>query len=402
MIDLESSKVQAPLFSKQAFFYARWIVFGLLLTLPFTRLMSGINLIFFTLLAWLFLISYWNRKYIPTSLIFFTIIANFYFFASFLNVFPSAWTKYFVIKAIPQQALFVYSLLPMFYLFFTFTLYYLHSTKKLEQLIKIILIFLLLDKIIHAALNGFEPQFFFSVAGLGNTAALAVFAFGLLIANTDNLRWKLFILILFAAMSFYSPFSQNKVYALLFVWILLVPKYSLLTLIAFIFSTVFFYVFFVNDPMVVRQIDQNLTVRLVLLQDAINGFFESHMIGVGYGTESLSNYYILFKNPTFQNVDEAGFMHISVHNSFATMFFRLGILGAGAFIAFLITIVFAIKSVKKNRELMVVFFLCFYIVAFQNPALESFGYMIGTFLMLGSIWALYFSEKNSLSHIESI
>ncbi|NQY35903.1 MAG: hypothetical protein HRT37_13220 [Alteromonadaceae bacterium] len=389
-------------FSEKAYLYARILTYCLLISLPFTRMFSGLNLVAATLLAWLFLIFHWKRKLIPTSLIFFTVVANFYFILSFLNIFPTIWTKYFVIKAIPQQALFAYSLLPMFYLCFAFTLYYLHSKERLYQLLKIILIFFIYNKIIEALTVGFNPQFFFSIAGLGNTSALAIFACGLAVAVTENVKIKYVYMAIFAAMSFYSPFSQNIIFALLFVWVFIAPKYAFYSMVGFIASTIIFYAAFLSDPMAVRFIDQNLSVRLVLVKDAIDGFIDSNMIGVGYGTESLSNYYFLFKNPTFQNVDEAGFIHITVHNSFATILFRLGLLGGIAFFAFLLQIILSIKASIHNRQTMIVFFLCFYIVSFQNPALESYRYMIGAFIMLGSIWALYFVEKQSGANLVSM
>ena len=166
-------------------------------------------------------------------------------------------------------------------------------------------------------------------------------------------------------------------------------------LIGFIVSTVAFYAIFISDPMSVRFIDQNLSVRLVLIKDAIDGFFDSYMIGVGYGTESIKNYYYMFKNPVFHNPDDSGFLHLAVHNSFATTAYRLGIIGFVSLLIFLFEIITCIKSTRNNQTTMIVLFLCFYTVCFQNPALESYIYMVGCYLMLSGVWALYLIEKHS-------
>lgn len=386
-------------FSEKAYLYARWLIFCLLLSLPFTRMVSGLNLVAITLLAWIFLVFHWNRKLIPSSLIYFTVIANFYVVFSFFNIFPRIWTTEFEIGAIPQQALFYYSLLPMFYLFFVFMFYYLHSKDKINQLVINIFLLLLYNKICDVFLNGFDPQFFFSIAGLGNLSALAVLGFGLAIYSVETFKIKLIFMFVFILMSLYSPFSQNIVFALVFLGIFLVPKLSFYTLVSFIAISIGFYAIFISDPMLVRFIDQNLSVRLVLINDAIDGFFASNMIGVGFGTESIRNYYYLFKNPEFFNPDDAGFIHLAVHNSFATMLFRLGIVGFIAFLIFIYEILILVNKMNKNKPIATVFFLCFFIVCFQNPALESYWYMFGVFMMLGSIKALYTVEntvKNSV------
>jgi hypothetical protein len=314
---------------------------------------------------------------------------------SFLHIFPTIWTTEFEVKAIPQQALFAYSILPMFYLFFVFIMYFLHSETRLKKLIKIIITVVLYNKIVEASLNGFDVQLFFSIAGLGNLSALMILGFSLATENARSSKFKLFSISLLLCLSFISPFSQNIVYALLFVIIFILPKYSYLCLVGFISSTVIFYIVFINDPMSVQFIDQNLTVRLVLIKDAFDGFVESSFIGVGFGTESIKNHYHIFKNPTFFNQDFAGFIHLAVHNSFATIAYRLGLIGFLLFLFFMYEIIHSIYRMDKNKPVSVVLFLCFYIVTFQNPALESFVYLVGVFLHLGAIWALYMVEKSN-------
>jgi len=288
------------LFSDKAYLYARWLTYCLFLSLPFTRMVSGLNLVVITFIAWIFLIFHWNRKLLPTSLIWFTVIANCYFLLSFFNIFPKIWTTEFEIRAIPQQALFAYSMLPMFYLFFTFMVYFLHSDLRLKKLLKIILAFVVYNKGVDALLDGFEFDFFFSIAGLGNISALAILGFSLAIASSHSVKEKTIYILFFILASVNSPFAQNIVFAFMFLWILFVPKYSIQIIGLFIFSTVLVYGAFLNDPMAVHFIDQNLTVRLVLIKDAIDGFLQSNTIGVGFGTESIQNYYPLFKNPVFQ------------------------------------------------------------------------------------------------------
>ena len=382
-------------FSEKAYMYARWLTYCLMLSLPFTRILSGLNLVGITIIAWVFLLFHWDRKLIPKSLMYFTVIANCYFVLSFFKVFPQIWTTEFEVKAIPQQAFFVYSMLPIFYLFFTFIVYHLHSKQRLNQLFKLLVIVVIYSKIVQSFLDDFDFQVFFSVAGLGNISAFIILGMGLAIASTENLKHKYFLMLLFIFGSVYSPYSQNLVFLVLFLGVFILTKYSFPILLSFVFSTVVFYAIFIQNPMAVHFIDQNLTVRLVLIKDAIDGLIDSNFIGVGFGTESIKNYYPLFKNPIFHNQDNAGFIHLAVHNSFATISYRLGIIGFISFLVFLYEMLLAIKNTQKNKPVASVFFLCFYVVAFQNPALESFTYLVGCFLMLASIWALYLVEKQA-------
>ena len=203
-------------FSGKAYIYARWLTFFLFLSLPFTRMLSGLNLVGITLIAWVFLVFHWNRKLIPTSLIYFTVIANFYTILSFFHIFPSIWTTEFEVQAIPQQALFAYSILPLFYLFFTVLTYYLHSEERLYKLLKILLLVVLYNKIIQFVLGGFDFQIFFSLAGLGNTSALAILGFALIIALKEHSNKKHAYMGGFVLLSILSPYAQNIVFALLF------------------------------------------------------------------------------------------------------------------------------------------------------------------------------------------
>jgi len=381
------------IFSEKTYLYAKCITLLLFLSLPFTRFLGGLNLVAITGLAWVFLIFHWDRRFIPTSLIYFTLIANFYVLLSFFHVFPSIWTTEFEIKAIPQQSLFAYSLLPMFYLFFVTMVYFLHSEARLKGLLKYIFILVFYHKVVDVVFDGFDPEFFFGIAGLGNTSALLILGFSILIFNEKSMLLRILYILLFILMSYFSPFGQNIVYAALFILVFIVPRHAFTILSGFIFSTVSFYIIFINDPLAVSFIDQNLTVRLVLIKDAIDGFFQSNLIGVGFGTESIKNYYHLFKNPTFFNQDNSGFIHLAAHNSYATIAYRLGGLGILLFLYFLYQIVNSIRVMKNNQPMAVVIFLCFYVVTYQNPALESFIYLIGTFLLLGVIWALNIVES---------
>jgi hypothetical protein len=385
--------LKIELFATRGYVYARWIVICLQISLPFTRLVSGFNLIAITLLAWMFLFFHWKRKLIPVSLIYFTIIVNGYFVLSFFNVFPTIWTVRFELNSIPQQAFFYYSLLPMFYIFFVCILSFLDTKKNAKRLMGVSFLLFIYSKIVYSVLNGFDPQIFFSIAGLGNQSALAVLGFVLAISLAETSKIKGVLIVIMLLMSFYSPYSQNKVFALIFIGLYLIPRYSYYAIVGFVSTTVIFYSVFIFDPMSVRFLDENLSVRLVLIRDAIDGFIDSNFIGVGFGTESIKNYYFLFKNPQFFDPDDSGFMHLSVHNSFATMAYRVGIVSFLVFLTFLYDILISIKNAGNNRADMAVLFLCFYIVSFQNPALESFGYMIGAFMMLGSIWALGLVEK---------
>jgi len=373
----------------------RRIFFLILLTLPFTRDLNGTNLLIYFVLTFFYTMRFWRRDYVPSSMVVFSAISLIYVFFSLFNVFPSVFTILFELKAIPQQSLYSYSLIPAFFLMKSVFCYYLQSSVGRKKLAFHMFSIWIIINCYSMIITGFEViSIPFSIAGLGNTSAIIISATALYLSAEKSVKKRYRVLLIFSVFSFLSPFSQNIVYAIVFFMMWVSPRYSFVFLLGFIVSSIMVYIYFYQYPLSAYFIDSNLFVRLVLLGDAIDGFLKSNLIGVGFGTESLSNNYLMFDNPEFKDADDTGFIHLSVHNSFATIAYRIGVLGFIALIWFVIRSLKLAYYNKNDKALISSMLLAFFIVTFQNPGLESYVYLYGIFIYLSLAWALDRKKSN--------
>ncbi|MDT4808706.1 hypothetical protein FQZ97_415720 [compost metagenome] len=374
---------------RRGVFYAGILLSLLTISLPFTRLISGVNLVLFAAMFAGFAILNWRLQKLPGTLAFFSLFSLCYAVLSVFNVFPSVWTRYFEVSAIPQQALFAYAIPTCFLVMTFFFREMLVSLRGRRSLANLFLVWVLANYLDMLASNDLNILGLVSISGLGNVSALIIAATSLYLSTIRTPGRRFLVILIFLVMSFLSPFSQNKIFALVFAVMWIFPRYSFLLLISLISSSVIFYAFTVGSPLSVAYIDTNLAVRLVLLRDALNGFIESNLLGVGFGTESIRNYYMVFDNPIFANEEDTGFIHLSVHNSFAAIPFRVGLIGFVALLAFLWQTLIRTRADGpfNERALKCSLFAAFFIVSFQNPALESYVYLYGVCLYLSLIWA---------------
>ncbi|MBT8765792.1 hypothetical protein [Metapseudomonas boanensis] len=385
---IDSSLISYPVSARNVF-YAGTLLSLLTLSLPFTRLVSGVNLILFAVLFAVFAFLNRRAQKLPGALAFFCSISLCYAVLSVFNVFPSVWTRYFQISAIPQQALFAYAI-PTTFLVMTF--YFKERIKAADGrrgLANLFLLWVVMNYLDMLTSDAFSFKGLVSISGLGNVPALVIAATSLYLSTIKTPGKRVGLLLVFLAMSFMSPFSQNKIYALIFAGMWLFPRYAFWMLVALISSSVLLYASTVGSPLSVAFIDANLAVRLVLLRDALEGIVGSNFIGVGFGTESIRNYYLVFDSPVFANEEEAGFIHLSVHNSFAAIPFRVGLVGFIALLVFLWQTLMKVKAdgPLNEKALKCSLFAAFFIVSFQNPAIESYAYLYGVCMYLSLIWA---------------
>ena len=373
----------------QRLYFSELLLLLLMISLPFTRHLLGLNLLFFIIAFGV--LAYLNRglQGLPTSLLCFSALSILYAFFSSLNLFPIAWTRYFDAGAIPQQVLYAL-VLPTSFLIMAFyfkgQLVYCGARLRLANGMLALWLFIKILEVMVTGKLGINQMI--SVNGLGNYSALVIAATCLYLTLIKSQGVRYSVIAIFVFLSFLSPFSQNKVYAIVFAVLWVFPRYAIHILIAFIVSSVLFYVVTISSPYSVRFIDTNLTVRLVLIRDALEGILQSYFIGVGFGTESIKNEYDLFDDPTFADEDDRGFIHLAVHNSFATVPFRVGAFGAGALLLFLVQTFSKIKIGSVNDVSMKCsLFAAFFIVTFQNPALESYIYLYAVCIYLSFIWA---------------
>lgn len=362
-----------------------------IVALPFTRDLSGLNLVVFSIFFLSYLFFAKELRSIPTSLLAFCLFSILYAILSLLNVFPATWTSHYEIGAIPQQALYAYSLPPIFGVTYIYLKEHLSTERgRIDIAKKLLIAWIYLQCIgVFFSENEIDVLSILSISTLGNTPSLAIVATCIYLSTNPSAHKKYAVIALFIGLSLLSTFSQNFVYALAFVLIWSFPKYSRILTISIVVFSVILYIAFYNNPFGVRFVDTNLTVRLLLLHDAISGLIQSYFIGVGFGTESISNDYSNFGVDIFRSEDDTGFIHLAVHNSFATIAFRVGFAGFVIFLYFLTRTFSKIRLSKTKCEAQTKYalFLAFFVLLYTNPALESFIYMYGASLYLATIWS---------------
>ena len=380
----------------------RFSLLLLALTLPFTREFNGVNLIVLNL--FFLFISIINFK----TLLQYKLITSFSLFSltyaalSAFQIFPQTWTRLYDITAIPQQALFSYT--------FPFLLIALVTFFKQEGINgprrkNISIYFFLLwiyTKIVNFSMNPDATLFdLISISGLGNTTALISTALALYLSTINSKLAIATLVVGFLSLSIMSIFSQNYIYGFFALLIWLLPRQSMNIFLALLFCAFTFYLIFIFTPTSVYFIDANLTVRLVLLKDALEGFYQSNLIGVGFGTEGIKNQYNyrLF-DEFFYDENKEGFIHLAVHNSYATILFRTGLIGFTLFALFLLKTYRKVRYIKNKttQTIMLMMLGGFFLVTYLNPALESFVYLYGSILYISVIWALEDKETDVSNH----
>lgn len=207
--------------------------------------------------------------------------------------------------------------------------------------------------------------------------------------------------------------ATSFVAALFLLFLYLSPSYNFfrqVVISGFIIFTLFFIYFFPNfalihtsdqpihDWMAINQItsshyllgvDENSTWRLVLWYQYLADRFPGNLFGYGFGTPVVFHFPIL-------DIDKLATLPyvIGAHNTFVTLFCRLGIF-------FLINIILLYTTVfkeyfyyrryyEKTYDIFIFYsFFAFFILCFFNPALEtplhSGGYWLILGLLTGSI-----------------
>lgn len=368
-----------------------------LFSISFTRDLYAANFIVFALIGWAQIVKPKNLATIPPLLLITTLLATTYAILSIFPATPSAWTRLREIGAIPQQLLYAFFLPGAFLIYVKFFTKHLPLRTGRKKLLIYMLVMWIISTILQ---NTQTPQAIYkllAIQGTSNTPALALLFFFIALSNTTNLGNKFFLLSTFSILSLSSEFSQNYFLlgAVLMLWAF--PKHSVLITSLLVTLSIAFYsiIYIFNLTDTTALIDPNLRVRLVLLKDAFSGLVATDYIGVGFGTESIKNYYTDFDERYFYDESQPGFIHLAVHNSFATLFFRTGILGGFIFSAFSILMILQLSKVKhpSNKALACSCYISFFTVMFLNPALESFYYLNAVALYTATIYSLIKTRK---------
>lgn len=151
-------------------------------------------------------------------------------------------------------------------------------------------------------------------------------------------------------------------------------------------------IYFVDLIFDIWRLDHNTGIRIIFLRDALETLSQTY--GIGVGKEALVNNYSAFNHTHIDwERDFGSYMATSLHNSFAAIAFRLGIMGAVLFILFLFTQAFPrkLEDLKTVRLTSCVFFI-FFVTLLVNVGLESPTFIIGIGWMIGLNLSLI--EKN--------
>jgi hypothetical protein len=214
--------------------------------------------------------------------------------------------------------------------------------------------------------------------------------------------------------------ATSFVAAIFLLFIYLTPSYAFFrqTMIAgFVIFAIFFIYFFpnfalihtsdqpLNDYLAINRItsshyllglDENSTWRLVLWYQYLVDRFPGNLLGYGFGTPVVFHFPIVYidKLATLPYV-------IGAHNTFVTLFCRLGIF-------FLINIILLYTAVfkeyfrfrkyyEKTYDIFIFYsFFAFFILCFFNPALETPLHSGGYWLILGLLSAAIKKRKETV------
>lgn len=341
------------------------------------------------------------------SLALFSLIGVTYVGMSYSDILPSAWTRLYDKEYIPRQAYFVF----LFYPLATASMLAWRDIIVRRAINGRIIMFLFMLMVISPILVmtfapieklalsfqqfGLQQYFFY---GLGNRELVV----WLVVTYLPLVRYpqsRFVVLPLLAAMIFLTAEStQIALMAPVLLVIGFAPPGLLRPALAGMIATVaLITVYSLLQLRAAADVtDPNTTLRALFWYDAWAGFWDSHMLGIGFGKEVTSEYYPMIMDPLPPTSHEQ-FMTIGIHNSFLSMFFRMGLFGGLVFLwFFFVTCLPPVEGININvaRHNAVVYFACF-MSNFVNVGVESPRMLIGNAFCLGYILACkYLADKN--------
>lgn len=231
---------------------------------------------------------------------------------------------------------------------------------------------------------------------LSNSGMIGYLGLGILILSLHASRRIFLALVAVPFMLVLTPFLQTKIVALLLLVFALtpLPRATLSASLAGFLALWACALFFIEE---VRLFEPTLAVRLEMQRDAVAAFVESYGLGVGFGTEAVTPKTFLGElnwaaGSNIADVNER-WIFISPHNSFATMFFRMGLVGGALFLI----LVFSVYPRGSRGRLVRIWsfgYFVFFIATFSNPTIESPAYHVGAAIVFGLMMQLMERSKN--------
>ena len=155
--------------------------------------------------------------------------------------------------------------------------------------------------------------------------------------------------------------------------------------------------------------DENSLWRLNVWINEFNSLSQTYLTGVGFGsayvTENIlyqtDNYNMFFNNE--EGLMEVGAFIVANHSSFINMFYRMGLIGGGLFLALnfqliCVTIKMYYRATKKMRQLlwyMLSVWIYETVVIALNPGLEMMQFAMSYLLSLAVLFAVILEIQGS-------
>ncbi|MET4221635.1 O-antigen ligase [Bradyrhizobium sp. LB14.3] len=135
------------------------------------------------------------------------------------------------------------------------------------------------------------------------------------------------------------------------------------------------------DPSAVTLRDA--AIRALMAKNAFYAAEQTSFVGVGFGTESLQNYYPEIGVQSFNSLDES-FVLIGTHNVFFDILMRMGVLGLAAFLWALFSLGYPAGGSERISSYRKLLFAIMVLNLSVNVALQSPFHMGGVAVMLAA------------------
>jgi hypothetical protein len=323
-----------------------------------------------------------NRIVIEAASFWMFVVATIYVPLSILHVLPSGWTQEYRQSYILRQYFEYPAFLVLVWLFVAICEKIRRS--GIEQrffmwmfiigFIESFIIFVLIPAPNSPGPHGYLPGWL-TLYGFTNSEAMLQFSFvAMVILGT---RKRLSYIVTIIIFTFFLKAQQN-----IFVNIALIPLlffrakntifYSAIFVWAAIGLSLPVYMILAHyDPRFLYFLYPDAYVRAAFWRDAIQNIFQSHLIGVGYGTEyhHMGRGAQFVRQFNFNTTDHA--MVMGNHNSFLDIAFRLGLPGFIALVSLFVKALPGKRLGERHLILEMVAWWIAFLAFFVNPGLES-------------------------------
>ena len=373
-----------PIYDRAFFFvFLVFLVFA-----GFLQSLGAIAYLAFCAACALYAVPYYSKG-LSRGLIAFSVVGLFYVAISYAEVLPKSWTVFFVDGWILRQGFFVV-MFPIHLISFRYFWLRINQTGSRDGIIDILF-----------AVSAFAIVLF-RFGNIGDVEVTYNASRGVIYA-LPNLMTAVVILILCGVEIAYRARTYAQTTVILFTTLVVVLLTSGTTQIVLAglavcglsitiwprVATAIAYVGFFGLFLLVvwyapgeLTSDRNTWIRMAFWQDALKALKDTLWMGVGFGTEAVTNRYVsIGKGDYF--FEQERLAGQSIHNSFLYVFFRMGFLGGGAFLFISLVECFP-RSMPDYRSLRLALISHFVAILclFVNVGLES------PFFVVGVCWAL--------------